>query len=79
MTIYVCGAPMTERKRWDEGVMWCFHCRKRVQFWQVLLVASKEAIEASMGFWTHTRRIECEHGHLNGDLFPGRWREWDDE
>jgi hypothetical protein len=22
--------------------------------------------------------IECEHGHSDGDIFPGRIREWDE-
>lgn len=77
--VIICRGPeMTEHKRWDEGVLWCFQCRKRVQFWQIVKVASREDIEATMGFWTHSRTIECERGHVNGDLFPGRWREWDE-
>ncbi len=77
--VTICHGPeMTEHKRWDEGVLWCFQCRKRVQFWQVLRVASIEDIIATMGFWTHDRTMECERGHVDGDLFPGRSREWDE-
>ena len=77
--VVVCRGPkMTEFKRWDEGVHWCFTCRKRVQFWQILRKASYEDILATYGFWTHSRSIECELGHLDGDLFPGRSREWDE-
>lgn len=90
--VIVCRGPkLTEFKRWDEGVHWCFTCRKRVQFWQIVRKARDEDIEASLGFWTHTCEpylkcdqdlerfsIECEHGHLDGDLFPGRSREWDE-
>lgn len=75
--LIICRTPeMAERKRWDEGVKWCFQCRKRIQFWQILRVASMEDAIASMGFWTHDRTIKCECGHLDGDCFPGTSREW---
>ena len=77
--VIICRGPkMTEFKRWDEGVHWCFTCRKRVQFWQIVRKASNEDAEASLGFWSYTRGIECERGHPDGDLFPGRTREWDE-
>ena len=37
--VIVCRGPkLTEFKRWDEGVHWCFTCRKRVQFWQIVRI-----------------------------------------
>ena len=77
--VTICRGPeMHEVKRWDEGIHWCFVCRKRVQFWQIVKAPSMEDLIAWMGFYSHSRTIECERGHLNGDLFPGRWREWDE-
>ena len=69
---------MHERNRWDEGVKWCFTCRKRVQFWQILRTPSMEDLIATMGFYDHSRTVECEKGHMDGDMFPGTSREWDE-
>lgn len=77
--VIICRGPeMHECNRWDEGIKWCFVCRKRVQFWQILKMASFEDLVASMGFYSHSRSMECERGHVNGDMFPGTWREWDE-
>ena len=34
----ICGTTMTEYSRDSEGDRWCFHCRKRHEFWWVVMV-----------------------------------------
>jgi hypothetical protein len=73
-TINICGARMKEVHRERLGVRWCFVCRKRTEF--VFIV--KDTVE--MSYWGPTASVECERrGHYDGDLFPGRYREWDGE
>lgn len=52
----------------DAGVRWCFRCRKRRQFTDTWTTDDNPWYEPTM-----TRR--CEHGHTDGDLFPG-WSRW---
>lgn len=53
------------------GIKWCFICRSRVQFTDVL---KGEIGPSYYGPWWS--RI-CSAGHLDGDLFPGRYREYE--
>lgn len=67
----VCGGgPMQELKREDLGERWCFVCRKRKPF--VFLITAP--IEPS--YYEPNASVECDRGHYDGDLFPGRYREW---
>lgn len=52
---------------------WCFQCRARAPFEYV--VAAPTDPESWYG---PTPSIQCQAGHLDGDLFPGRAREWKD-
>ena len=52
---------------------WCFVCRKRVPFTLTLHTPVDP-----MSYYGPHATIECEHGHTDGDLFPGRVREWGD-
>lgn len=55
----------------QDGLRWCFRCRKRVTFTRTVHVPTDP-----MSYYGPHTTIECERGHGNGDLFPGRWREW---
>lgn len=51
---------------------WCFVCRKRVEF-EFTLTATVEP-----SYYDPNPAIHCVPGHhWNGDVFPGRSREWD--
>jgi len=51
---------------------WCFVCRKRVSFrFEV------HAPIDPMSYYGPHAVVRCEHGHADGDCFPGTWREWD--
>jgi hypothetical protein len=64
------GPPMEEVHRESVGVRWCFVCRKRRSFDYVV----KAPTEPS--YYGPSPSIVGECGHLDGDLFPGRYREW---
>jgi hypothetical protein len=55
----------------EDGVRWCFLCRKRAPFTLTVHVPTDP-----MSYYGPHASIECERGHNNGDLFPGRIREW---
>ena len=71
--VVVCGpGPMVERRREPQGERWCFQCRRRVDFDFVVRV------EVEPSYWGPDASVECRPaGHIDGDLFPGRSREWD--
>lgn len=52
---------------------WCFVCRKVVPFTLTITVPVDP-----MSYYGPTPTVACEHGHGDGDLFPGRFREWDE-
>lgn len=73
MSIHInWGPPMKEIRRepTTPPVRWCFVCRKRRQFEFV----AQAPIEPS--YYGPSFSIVCERGHSDGDLFPGRVREW---
>jgi hypothetical protein len=71
--VYVCGPRMKEVRRESVGERWCFVCRKRREFAFVVM----DTVE--MSYWGPTASVECvDRGHSDGDLFPGRCREWED-
>lgn len=49
---------------------WCFRCRKRVPFRFIV----RGEIEPS--YYEPVPDVRCEAGHSDGDMFPGRFREW---
>ena len=66
------GPAMREVKRESEGEKWCFHCRKRREFWYTVVAP----IEPD--WYGPVAAIRC--GHCNtqdGDLLPGYEREWE--
>lgn len=76
MSIHILHTPMKEvhRERVDPD-RWCFKCRKMREFHHV---AHEPADTYS--HYGPSRKIECSVCHLiDGDLFPGRSREWGDE
>jgi len=66
------GPTMREVKRESQGEKWCFRCRKRRDF----LFIVTAPIEPD--WYGPTASIRCAHCNLqDGDLFPGREREWE--
>lgn len=64
-----------ERLREPDGERWCFRCRKRRVFEYVVTVPVDPESWYGPG-----RRIECGSCGLDdGDLFPGRVREWEED
>lgn len=69
----VCGTRMVESSRTTEGVRWCFTCRRRVEFVRIVMVPD------GLSYYGPTVDIRCgECSSIDGDLFPGRCREWDE-
>jgi len=66
--VVICGARMKESSRRSEGERWCFHCRKRHEFWWVVMVPD------GISYYGPEARME---GVKRGcsDLFPGWFRE----
>jgi hypothetical protein len=61
-------------ERPDGEPRWCFYCRKQVAFTRRIHVPVDR-----MSYYGPHGSIECENGHDDGDLFPGRWREWGEQ
>lgn len=73
MALHINYGPATEEvTRKPDGEHWCFVCRKRRRFDFVV----RAPIEPS--YYGPNPSIVCELGHTDGDLFPGRFREWPD-
>ena len=72
MTGAICGPEMEEIRRWPEGIKWCFECRKRVEFFRVVMAPVDQ-----ISYYGPNFSMDCEHGHNNGDMFPGNERGWD--
>jgi len=70
----ICGTRMREHSRRSEGIKWCFHCRTRCEMWRVVAVPDGDS------YYGPTVHIECGGCRaVDGDLFPGRTREWEEE
>lgn len=71
-TLHICRGPELETvvDEPDGGVRWCFVCRKRIEF-RFIVEAPKEP-----SYWPPCSSIQCVNSHIDGDLFPGRAREW---
>jgi hypothetical protein len=71
VSVHICyGPPMEEVRRDFDGVRWCFVCRKQRRFDFVVDAPTEPS------YYGPNAGIECENGHTDGDLFPGRVREW---
>jgi hypothetical protein len=65
------GPAMKEIRRDSEGVKWCFHCRKRREFFYIVVAP----VEPS--YYDPNVDIACGHCNTSdGDMFPGHIREW---
>lgn len=73
MSLVVCyGPPMEEVRREPDGERWCFVCRQRRRFDFVVHAPTEPS------YYGPSPSIVDERGHVDGDLFPGRIREWGD-
>lgn len=74
MTLHICREEMREVVRQADGERFCFVCRKRRAFLYVV------DTPVGMSYYGPTPRIECATcGTIDGDMFPGRAREWLDQ
>lgn len=69
----ICHGPAMEVIRRDsEGVKWCFHCRKRREFFYIVTAP----VEPS--YYGPNCDIRCGTCNTSdGDLFPGCERSWE--
>lgn len=67
--VIICGTDMKEHSRRPEGVMWCFRCRTRHEFWWVVMTPVDQF--SYYGPSAHMAGVgpDCT------DLFPGWVRE----
>lgn len=64
------GPPMRQIRRDELPERWCFTCRQRRPF---LFLVTAPAVPSYYG---PSASVRCDRGHDDGDLFPGRFREW---
>ncbi len=71
--IHILHTPMEEvSQRPDGGERWCFVCRRRRTF-ELVVTAPVE-----LSYYGPTAAIRCSSCNVvDGDLFPGRQREWE--
>lgn len=80
MSVHVCGAICGEQleetvRRPNGEERFCFVCRKKRAFEFVVL-----APVDMLSYYGPTPKIECATCHTtDGDMFPGREREWQEE
>lgn len=75
--LIVCGSgPMEETARRPDGeTRWCFKCRARRDFFQVIHSPTTE----EGWWWGPVNSIRCGTcNKADGDCFPGTYREWED-
>lgn len=72
--VIVCGTRMVEHSRRSEGIKWCFQCRTRAEFHWIVMVPDGPSY---YGPEAYMKCSNCDE--IDGDLFPGRYREWGDE
>lgn len=70
-TLHICREEMREVHREDIGRRFCFYCRKHVEFMYVVTAPVR------LSYYGPNPSIQCPRGHVDGDLFPGRVREWE--
>lgn len=66
--IAISGTRMVESSRRSEGEKWCFTCRKRHEFWWVVMVPD------GLSYYGPTAHMEGVARDCR-DLFPGWYRE----
>ncbi len=66
--VSICGTVMTEHSRRSEGERWCFHCRKRHEFWWVVMVPD------GLSYYGPSAHMDGVTPECS-DLFPGVYRE----
>lgn len=72
-SIHVLRVPMRVYSEKPDGERWCFECRKRVPFVFRVSVPVDE-----MSYYGPSASVRCvPRGHLDGDCFPGTFREWE--
>jgi hypothetical protein len=65
---------MKEVARKPDGVRWCFHCRKQREFEFIVHAPVEE-----FSYYGASPSVRCSVcGQIDGDLFPGGCREWED-
>lgn len=69
--VAICGTRMREHSRRSEGERWCFHHRRRHEFWWVVMVPDGPS------YYGPSARMEGT-GDYCSDLFPGWTREVED-
>jgi len=67
----ICGTRMKEHSRRSQGAKWCFHCRKRHEFFWVVMVPD------GLSYYGPSADMEGI-GDWCTDLFPGWSRECED-
>ena len=65
----ICGTRMKEHSRRSMGIKWCFHCRKRHEFFWVV------SVPVGISYYGPDADIEGIGSDCT-DLFPGWTREW---
>ena len=72
MTLHLHRVPThVVSKRRDGEARWCFCCRKRTEF-----TLTVHTPDDPWSYYGPHATVKCERGHTDGDLFPGRYREW---
>lgn len=66
--VVICGTHMEEHSRRSEGIRWCFSCRKRHEFWWVVMVPT------GLSYYGPTAHMEGTESRCT-DLFPGWYRQ----
>jgi hypothetical protein len=72
VSLHILRVPTRVVSQRPDGERWCFQCRKRVPF----TLTIHTPVDVGSYYGPHAS-IECERGHDDGDLFPGRSREWE--
>ena len=49
---------------------WCFRCRSHTEFRFIVRG------ETEPSYYEPTPSVQCVSGHIDGDKFPGGYREW---
>lgn len=70
--VHITRTLMREVASGIEGVRWCFGCRGRREFFYVVTATLYPS------YYEPNPSVRCGTcGLLDGDLFPGRAREWE--
>jgi hypothetical protein len=73
-TTVICGEEMREVSRRSDGEpRWCFKCRK-IRPFECVVIAP-----VGPSYYDPNTYVKCSAcGLTDGDLFPGRCRDWED-